>query len=579
MLQVTLGQHTLAGPGHAVNQDFHGAMLPGAALRASKGVAVALADGIGSSAVGHVASAAAVRSFLDDYYGTPESWSVRRSAQRVLQATNSWLHAQTMRGEGRFDKDRGHVCTFSALVLKGRQAHLLHVGDARIYQLHERALEPLTQDHRVQLGPAQDYLARALGTGPAVEIDYRQWPLQPGDLYLLATDGAHAHLSATTVHAALARHGHDLDAAAHDLASGARATGSTDDITVQLLRVDALPQADAAAVQAAMQALPPAPEPAPRQRLDHYRLVRPLHTGARSQVHLAQDTANGQPVALKFPSADTRAEPALLDRFLLEEWIARRIHSPHVLRPAPDSGPRSHLYLAMEYLPGQTLAQWMRDHPRPGLAEVRAIVAQLGQGLQAFHRLEMLHQDLRPENVMIDAGGTVKIIDFGSVQVAGLAECGPAATATGGPVGTLQYAAPETFVGEPASARSDLFSVAVLAYHMLSGQLPYGLQVTQLRDATGLRRLRYTPLRHHRPELPAWLDAVLHKALQPQPARRQQALSELLHDLQSPGPEFHRQRLPPLVQRHPVRFWQAISAVLALMVAVLLHALVQRGAF
>lgn len=576
MLEVTLGQHSLAGPGHARNQDFHGAVLPGAALRASKGVAVALADGIGSSAVGHVASAAAVRSFLDDYYLTPESWSVRRSAQRVLQATNSWLHAQTMRSEGRFDKDRGHVCTFSALVLKGRHAHLLHVGDSRIYQLHERSLEPLTQDHRLQLGATQACLARALGTGPAVEIDYHQWLLQPGDLYLLATDGAHDHLSAAVVHAALSRHGGDLQAAAQDLADGARAAGSTDDITVQLLRVEALPDTDAATARAAWQALPPAPELSPRQVLDHYTLVRPLHTGARSQVHLAHDDASGQPVALKFPSADTLADRTLLDRFLLEEWVARRIHSPHVLRPAADHGPRSHLYVAMEYLPGQTLAQWMRDHPRPGLAEVRAIVAQLGQGLQAFHRLEMLHQDLRPENVMIDASGTVKIIDFGTVQVAGLTECGPTPAASA-LVGTLQYAAPEYFVGQPADTRADLFSLAVLAYQMLSGQLPYGLQVTRLRDASGLRRLRYTPLRHHRPDLPAWLDAVLHKALQPQPARRQQAVSELLHDLDQPGPAFHRQRLPPLAQRHPVRFWQATSALLALVALLLLHALLQRG--
>lgn len=576
MLQVTLGQHSLAGPGHARNQDFHGAVLPGAALRASKGVAVALADGIGSSAAGHVASAAAVRSFLDDYFLTPDTWSVRRSAQRVLQATNAWLHAQTQRGEGRFDKDRGHVCTFSALVLKGRHGHLLHVGDSRIYQLHERTLEPLTQDHRLQLSATQACLARALGIGPSVEIDYQQWLLQPGDLYLLATDGAHAHLSASSVHAALARHGHDLEAAAQDLAAGARSAGSTDDVTVQLLRVEALPEPDAATAHAALQALPPAPEPAARQHLDQYVLVRPLHTGARSQVHLAQHPPSGQPVALKFPSADTLADRTLLDRFLLEEWVARRLHSPHVLRPADGHGPRSRLYLAMEYLPGQTLAQWMRDHPRPSLAEVRAIVAQVGRGLQAFHRLEMLHQDLRPENLMIDAGGTVKIIDFGSVQVAGLAECGPPPAAAG-PAGTLQYAAPESFLGQPASARSDLFSLAVLTYQMLTGQLPYGLQVTQLRDEAGLRRLRYTPLQHHRPDLPAWLDAVLHKALQPQPARRQQAVSELLHDLHAPGPAFHRQRLPPLAQRHPVRFWQTTSALLALLVVGLLHALVQRG--
>lgn len=575
MLRVTLGQHAQAGTGHRVNADFHGAVLPGGPLLQSKGIVVALADGIGSSAVGHVASAAAVRSFLDDYYLTADSWSVRRSAQRVLGATNSWLHAQTLRSDARFDKDRGHVCTFSALVLKGREAHLLHVGDARIHKLHARTLEPLTEDHRVKLSSVESYLGRALGVNPRVEIDYRRLPAEVGDVYLLSTDGAHAGLSAAAVHQALAQHGDDLDAAARTLVGGARTAGSTDDATVQIVRVDGLPEPEAAELQAGLApALPFAPALAPRMRLDHYTIVRELHTSARSQVHLAIDELTGCQVAIKTPSAELQADRAQLDRFLLEEWVARRIDSPHVLKPCPGTPARRHLYVAMEYLQGHTLRQWMTDHPRPPLASVRAIVAQVGKGLQAFHRKEMLHQDLRPENVMIDAAGTVKIIDFGATHVAGLAE----ATLAPRPqalVGTLQFSAPEYFVGDSGSARSDLFSLAVLTYHLLTGALPYGLQVTQLRSPAGLRRLRYTPLRHLRPDLPAWLDAVLHKALQPQPARRQEAVSEFLHDLQAPGPQFHRQRLPPLVERHPVRFWQATSLLLALVALGLLNALLR----
>ena len=187
-LRVTLGQHSLAGPKSAANQDFHGALLPEGSLRLSKGIAVAIADGIGSSRVSQVASAAAVRGFLDDYYATSDAWSVRRSAQRVLSATNSWLHAQTMRSDARFDKDSGYVCTFSALILKGRDVHLLHVGDARIYRLHATALEQLTEDHRVHLSSVESYLGRALGAGPNVEIDYRCWEAEVGEVYLLATD-------------------------------------------------------------------------------------------------------------------------------------------------------------------------------------------------------------------------------------------------------------------------------------------------------------------------------------------------------------------------------------------------------
>ena len=575
-LRVSIGQHSLAGV-KPVNQDFHGAVVPTGARLATQGVVLALADGISSSRVSQVASAAAVRSFLEDYYDTAETWTVRRAGQCVLEATNAWLHAQTRRSDARFDPDRGYVCTFSALILKGREGHLLHVGDSRIHRLHPQALEALTQDHRVRLSSAESHLARALGADASVEIDYRSWPLAEGEVYLLATDGAYEHLGAADVHAALARHPADLDAAAAALAATALARCSQDNITVQLARVDALPPAEAQATADAQRHLSFPPPLLARMRFEGYTLLRELHTSARSQVWLATDDASGQPVALKVPAQDLRADAQAIDRFLLEEWVARRIDHPHVLKPAggPErERPRQHLFVAMEHIEGQTLAQWMRDHPRPSLAEVRPWVQQIAAGLQAFHRKEMLHQDLRPENLMIDRTGTLKLIDFGSVHVAGLAEAGlterdPALA------GTLQYLAPEYFVGHPPGVASELFSLAVLTYQMLSGQLPYGLQVPRLRSPRDLAGLRYIPLRQHRPELPAWLDTVLAKALHPQPARRHEALSEFTHALAAPDPRWAEPARVPLIERHPVRFWQTVSAVLALTVLGLVAALLR----
>ena len=565
---MTLGQHSLAAPG-SVNQDFHGAMLPQGSLRSAKGIAVALADGIGSSRVSQVASAAAVRGFLDDYYATSDAWSVRRSAQRVLSATNSWLHAQTMRSDARFDKDSGYVCTFSALILKGRDLHLLHVGDARIHRLHPNALEQLTEDHRIHVSSAESYLGRALGAAPNVEIDYRCWQAEVGEVYLLATDGAYAHLDAQAVHQALARCGDDLDEAARMLAAAAHARGGDDDSTVQLLRIDELPLADAAPLQWQREGLAMPPALAPRARFDGFTLVRELHMSSRSHVHLAVDDASGQQVVLKLPSIDLRDDPDYLDRFVLEEWVARRVDSIHVLKASAIDRPRTHLYVAMEYVDGQTLAQWMIDHPRPPLDSVRGIVEQLAKGLQALHGKEMLHQDLRPENVMIDRSGTVKIIDLATTHVGGLADSARDQRALA-IEGSLQYTAPEYFTGQGGSPRSDLFSLAVLAYQMLTTQLPYGLQVSRVRTRADASRLHYLPLRHFRPELPAWVDAVLHKALHPDPAKRQQAVSELAHDLRVPGQEFLRARRSPLIERNPVRFWQCTTVLLAAAVLVLL---------
>ena len=566
-LCIAVGQHSEAGR-KAVNQDFHGAVVPTGTLLGSKGVALALADGISSSAVSQVASAAAVRGFLEDYFLTSEAWPVRRAAQRVLQATNSWLHAQTQRGDGRFDKNRGYVCTFSALVFKGREAHLLHVGDARVYRLHAHALEQLTEDHRVRVSDTESYLGRALGMSPAVEIDYQHWATEVGEVYVLATDGVHEHLDAAAVHAALAAHPADLDAAAGALVALALARGSQDNLTVQVARIDALPIEQAHRLLQHREGLALPPELRPRMVFDGYTIVRELQSSARSHIHLAIDDASGQHVVLKTPSVDLRDEPAYLDRFMLEEWVARRLDSAHVLKPCANERPRLHLYVAMEYIDGQTLAQWMVDHPRPDIDAVRRIVEQVAKGLQAFHRKEMLHQDLRPENIMIDRTGTVKIIDFGAVHVAGLAE-GTREPHAGAIVGSLQYTAPEYFTGEGGTPRSDLFALGVLTYQMLSGQLPYGLQVPRVRGGSDLHKLQYESVRTKRRELPVWLDSVLRQALHPQPARRHEALSAFVHDLQHPAPHHLRAQRAPLIERDPVRFWRGLALVLGLVAVVL----------
>ena len=139
-----------------LNQDFHGIVSPKEPLLSSKGIAVALADGISSSEVSQIASEASVQGFLEAYYSTSESWSVKTSVQRVLQATNSWLYAQNRNGPYRYTIDRGYVCTFTALVLKSTMAHIFHAGDARVYRLMDKHLEQLTEDHRLWTLPLYD---------------------------------------------------------------------------------------------------------------------------------------------------------------------------------------------------------------------------------------------------------------------------------------------------------------------------------------------------------------------------------------------------------------------------------------
>src|SRR3954454_14105338 len=191
-LKISVGQHSDKGR-KETNQDFHGVLIPEDPLLSLKGIAVVLADGISSSSVSRVAAESAVKGFLTDYYCTSESWSVRTSAQRVLEATNSWLHSQT-RSQYAYDRDRGYVCTLSAIVIKSTTAHLFHIGDARIYRVSGNTLEQLTNDHRVIVSSEQSYLGRALGVNAQIEIDYQMLQVEQGDIFVLATDGVYEHI-------------------------------------------------------------------------------------------------------------------------------------------------------------------------------------------------------------------------------------------------------------------------------------------------------------------------------------------------------------------------------------------------
>ena len=565
-LKIALGQYSDKGC-KARNQDFHGACLPREPQLGAKGIAVALADGISSSEVSQEAAQSAVTGFLEDYYCTSDAWSVRKSAEHVLAAVNSWLHAQTQQSQHRYDRERGYVCTFSGLVIKSTTAHLFHVGDARIYRLRGEQFEPLTEDHRAWVSSQQSYLARALGMDRKVEIDYLALQLEVGDLFLLATDGVYEYIDAQFVRSVLDG-ATDLDAVAHAIAAEALNRGSGDNLTVQLVRIEQLPAPEANEVYRQLSELPCPPLLEPRDSFDGYQIVRAIKRGSRSHIYLAVDSASGERVVIKTPSVDMQANPAALERFLLEEWIARRINSPHVLKPCSQTRQRSYIYVVTEYIEGQTLTQWLIDNPRPDLPTVRGLLEQIAKGLQAFHRLEMVYQDLKPDNIMIDATGTVKIIDFGATRVAGIEEIASPVEQIN-LLGAALYAAPEYFLGEAGSSRADLYSLGVIAYQMLSGDFPYGTQVPKSRTRAAQKKLVYKSVLRDDREIPAWVDDAIAKAVHSDPYQRYEEISEFIFDLHHPNQAFLNKTRPPLIERHPVLFWKSVSFVLMLMVIML----------
>lgn len=566
-LKVSIGQCSDRGR-KEVNQDFYGAIIPSPALLGSKGIALALADGISSSFVSRIASEAAVKTFLEDYYCTSETWSVKTSAQRVIAAANSWLFAQTRRGAHPYDKDKGYVCTLSAVVIKSATAHIFHIGDARVYRVNGASLEQLTEDHRVVVSSQQSYLGRALGVNPQVEIDYVDVPIDEGDTFILATDGVYEHVEPRFMCGAIAKNAGDLDHAAGAIVREAHRQGSPDNTTIQIVRIDEVPQGDADEVFGGLNGLPLPPLLEASEVFEGYRIVRELHASSRSHVYLATDIESGRPVVLKLPSIDLREDAGYLKHFVLEEWVLRRVNNPHLLKSAGRNGRHNYLYTVTEFVEGPSLAQWMIDHPNPDLETVRGILEQIGKGVQALHRMEMLHQDIRPENIIVDKTGTVKIIDFGSVSIAGVSEATD--DAANEVLGTVQYTAPEYLLGEGATTRSDLFSIGVIAYQLLTGRLPYDAQAARIRTKAEARKLRYRPATGDDRAIPAWIDGALRRAVHPDPAQRHEELSEFLFELRHPNKAYTDARAKPLLERDPLLFWKGLSAALALVALALL---------
>lgn len=556
-LQICLAQSSDKGVKQQ-NEDFYGAYLPEDSTLDSKGIACAIADGMGSCANAREASEHCVKSFLSDYFSTPETWSVKSSGAKVLTAINNWLLSN-----GDKDHSNGMVTTFSALVLKSTTAHIFHVGDSRIYRYrpteHSGDFEQLTTDHRVWISNEKNYLSRAMGIDLHLDIDYKTLAIQTDDVFIMTTDGVHDYLS----DAQLKQHmqtSASLEVIADKIIQHALDQKSHDNVTCQLVRIEQLPNQNANEVFNDLTRLPFPPPMGPGMTIDGYEILDEIHASTTSQLYKVRDKESGELFMMKTPSVTYSDDPAYIERFYIEEWAGKRIDNDSVLRIFELRRPRNFLYFIMEFIEGKTLKQWMKENPSPDIHEASELINKIIQGLRAFHRMEMLHRDLKPENIMLAKNGDIKIIDFGSVKIAGIQEINT-------PVermellGTKNYTAPEYLLGTEGSNRSDIYSLGVIAYEMLTGELPYGDKLSRDLNWRTLNKIKYISAIKYNPMIPLWLDGTLEKAVKTDFRSRYDTFSEFFFDLTHPNPSFMKHSAP-LLESNPTLLWKSISAIL-----------------
>lgn len=532
----------------ADNQDFCGIYLGTASERARHGLIAAVADGVGGAKAGRMAAELAVRALIEGYYDQPDTIGSAAAANRVLVPFNRWLHTM-----GRTDTMAHAATTFTALMLRGRRAHVVHVGDTRAWLFRDEQLRLLTSDH-VRSHPDQRHiLYRALGIEETLRLDHHELQLAPHDRLLLTSDGVHGILSARQL-ARLAGERGSAESDAQRIVDAALNGGSQDNASAVLIDIVALPAPEFDAIADEVARLSILPPPRIGESVDGFRLDRQLADGRYTRLFVATDTFDGSQVVIKFPKCAVLSESGARLAFAREMLVAARVSSPFVGTAIPVASERqSRLYGVQPYYVGETLEARLG---RPAsLAAALAVAARLTRAVAALHKLDIVHRDLKPDNVILTEDSGLKLIDLGVARLPRVDDFAVDETP-----GTPSFLAPEMFEGNRGDPLTDQFALGVTLWRLFAGRFPYG-------EAEVFSRPRFDrpePPSRSRPELPAWLDAALLRAVAVDPRHRFGDVVELLRALEGGAAVARKPARPaPLIERHPVRFWQAVATILA----------------
>jgi serine/threonine protein phosphatase PrpC len=532
------------------NQDFGVVDFGSHNESALQGIVAVVADGAGGGNGGRVASELAARTFIDGYRCQNALTGIGPAALKVLEGYNSWLHAQAQIAPSL----RGAATTFTAAVLRGRLATVVHLGDSRAWHFRSGALTPLTDDHVSLQADGGQRLVRALGLEPSLRLDLKSQPIEAHDRLLLSTDGVHQALRTTALIQLLGRR-QASQADAEAIVEAAIREGGHDNATAIIVDIIETPTPDYSALTAEMETLPVRAPPLVGEVVDGFELVRQIAESKTAHIFLAKD--GNELAVLKFPKAEACIGRDR-HRFMREVFLGQRINNVYVGRSLPlAEGRQSRLYVASPFYKGETLEDRLRRGPMR-IDETISIACQVGRGLSALHRLGVAHRDVKPQNIMLLDTGEVKIIDIGVARLPGFEDDLDEPETPG----TADFMAPELFAKARGDALSDQYALGVTLYRMLTAHYPFGETLPGGRPLIG----PVAPITRYRGDVPAWLNATVLRAISLRPEDRFGDVHELVFELEHGKARAAPVGGPrPLIERNPVMFWQLLCLVLAVL--------------
>jgi serine/threonine protein phosphatase PrpC len=576
---VDIGHFSLQGPRER-NEDFAAAARP-APGDATRGVVVAIADGVSGGGAGREAAQTSVMSVVADYHGAPDTWETSVVLDRLISAQNAWLADHNRRRQGAHNGADAPLAmsTLTVLVLRGQAWMLAHVGDTRAWLLRAAPggttdCVQLTQDHAFEEAFQRSRLTRAMGLDDRVRVDFEQGELRIGDTFVLTTDGVHGVLDRARLRALAGAHA-SAQVASEAIVNAAIAAGSRDNATALVLRVNGL---DAGRFEDALlqgRGLPALPRRKVGDTVDGYVITAPLADTGVHRLYQAREIAGGALVVLK-TLHESRAHDAQERAMLVHEaWLASRVAERQPPRgeagfvcthePAHPSA----FYTVFDWHAGVTLEAMLGQGRRFAVADIVAGTIAVARALARLHRHGVIHRDIKPGNLYLGDDGQWRVLDLG----AAVSGSDPAALRALH-AGTPSYMNPEQWgLGDaepqPADAPGDLYALGVTLYQWLTGKLPYG----EIEPYQGGRYRRDPkPPSRLRPDVPIWLDQVALKAVALDPRQRFETAEELVLALER-GASRPLAALAgtPLLARHPTALWQIALGASLLFNALLIY--------
>jgi serine/threonine protein phosphatase PrpC/predicted Ser/Thr protein kinase len=535
------------GPVRKVNEDsFVFWQSEDETERLERGAIAVMADGVGGHGDGEIASKLAMDTAISVFRRINPVNSPKQILKQIFDSANLEVYEAGMaapRG-GRM------ATTLSVCILRDKELFIGHVGDTRVYLVRRENIRRLTDDHsytamQVKLRLISEYeakasrlrsmLTRSIGADPVVQFDYKHLKLMSRDRIVQCTDGLYCYMNDSELLEGVDRL--NMDEICPYLIALSERRGTDDNLTVQVVQVDRLvepkydqPISISHRTGAGHSAIMTNEVKAGDVLDDRFEIEGVISRSGMASIYKAKDHQTGNTVAVKIPYMQLESDPAAFARFQREAEIGETLNHPNILKyiKVPN---KSRQYIVMEYLEGRTLStilSEMRPLPIPDAVQIASYIC---GAVAHMHAHQVIHRDLKPQNIMICDDGTLRIIDFGIAKSSQLRRL----TFTGftPAMGTPDYMAPEQVKGKRGDERTDIYSIGAVLYEMTTGSVPFeGPNPFIVMNS----RLTGDPVapRKLNPQISEALEEVILHAMEREPHRRYQSAEAMKRELDDP---------------------------------------------